>query len=239
MQAVTYATGVILLDVGLGNVGSVVNVLKHIAPQLPITVAPHADAAAAASYSHVILPGVGAFDAYLTRLYERGFNNVINTSCVENTKPLLGICLGMHALANTSDEVPPSSQQTGMGLITGHIAKIIPDTNQRLPHVGWNSVFASTRPQHPLLANLPDHTDFYYTHSYTAHPQNSGHVLATTPYSTNHRLTAIMGANNIVGTQFHPEKSGPAGMQLLTNFLNWDSTFTADAAKAEPMEASC
>lgn len=234
---VTYATGVVILDVGVGNVGSVVNVLRHLAPQLTVTVAPHADAANTTAFSHIILPGVGAFEPYLTRLYDRGFDAVIREHCIDNAKPLLGICLGMHALTNTSEEVANTTDTQGLGLIPGHVKKIQPAENQRLPHVGWNSV--SQTVSHPVFSNIPNNADVYYTHSYGVHTQQPEHTLATTPYGNNNALTAVIGQNNIIATQCHPEKSSTVGMQLLTNFLNWDGVFHEVSQTTSEATAPC
>ena len=160
-----------------------------------------------AQYSKIILPGVGAFDHFMQRLRDRGFVTPILHHVENHNNILLGICVGMHALCTFGEENVSTS---GLDLISGHVKKIEISNNLRLPHVGWNDVQFVKR----SLAE----SSYYFTHSFSVHLENTENLLATTQYGT--QITAGIQKGNIIGVQFHPEKSGASGSRFLADIMN-------------------
>jgi imidazole glycerol-phosphate synthase subunit HisH len=161
----------------------------------------------------LILPGVGAFGVAMENLKSHGMDQAIREQ-VASGIPMLGICLGMQLLASRSTE---GGSHTGLDLIPGDVV-LLNDRggNDRVPHIGWNSV-RSEQGDDPLLAGLAPETDFYFVHSYHVACKENGHAIASTPYCGG--FTSVIRRDNVAGTQFHPEKSQRAGFHLLTNFL--------------------
>src|SRR4051812_2037019 len=159
------------------------------------------------SADKIILPGVGAFGDAMVELNKRGLAKVIIEEAIAG-KPLLGICLGMQLLFTSSDE---HGYYSGLNLLAGHVEKLQVDLP--IPHMGWN--WLKFRHPHPLLGSLEE-GHVYFVHSYYVKAKNNEDVIATTDY--NDEITAIVARNNIIGMQFHPEKSGPLGIQLLHQF---------------------
>lgn len=127
-------------------------------------------------------------------------------------RPLLGICLGMQVLLETGTE---GGSEPGLGLLPGEVRRLVAP-GRKIPHVGWNSVLY-VGPPSPLMAGIPDRSHFYFVHSYGAFPDDPAHWIAATEYGE--RFAAVIGRGAVWGTQFHPEKSGAAGLALLRNFL--------------------
>jgi glutamine amidotransferase len=165
------------------------------------------------NYDRVILPGVGSFAAGMQQLKDEGWDSAI-TQYVKRDVKFLGICLGMQLLFESSSEF---IEEEGLGLLSGNVTQFIPKKHMPVPHMGWNS-FTRNRP-HELLANIKDGIDVYFVHSFYVNPKNDSDVLATTEYGIN--FPSIVLKENILGVQFHPEKSFPAGIQLLRNFNSW------------------
>lgn len=162
----------------------------------------------------VILPGVGAFGDGMQKLDELGFTQALKQFVLVEKKPLLGICLGMQLLAKAGDE---GRFCQGLGFLDFSIEKLTPASDERLPHIGWNSI--SKHSESKLLAGLPDGADFYFVHSYGARIGNSRtSCVATVDYAGG--FAAVVESDNIFGVQFHPEKSYPFGFTVLKNFLN-------------------
>lgn len=162
--------------------------------------------------NHIILPGVGAFAAAVRNLKEHGMDEALCTQARAGT-PILGICLGMQLLASTSSE---GGLTKGLDLIPGTVkllARHAPE--ERIPHVGWNEVNAVAND--PIFRSIPADASFYFVHSYHVAPTDSLCVIGSTPYCG--RFTSAIRKNNVVGVQFHPEKSQRAGFALLKNFL--------------------
>jgi glutamine amidotransferase len=155
----------------------------------------------------LILPGVGAFGDAMRELNQRGLSKIIVEEAIAG-KPLLGICLGMQLLFTGSNE---HGYYSGLNLLSGHVKGI--EVSLPVPHMGWN--WLSFRHPHPLFRSLEE-GHVYFVHSYHVQASNSEDVIATTDYSQD--ITAIVARKNIIGMQFHPEKSGPLGMQLLHQF---------------------
>lgn len=195
-----------IVDVGLGNVGAIVNILKYIGVESFRS----NDPSDLKSCSKVILPGVGSFDAGVRALTKSGFIGPLKILAQHNEVPLLGICLGMQILLDSSEE----GVEKGLGLITGSVCRFNKtDSKMKIPHMGWNYA----RPKR-VCSLTDDKSDsrFYFTHSYHAVCEDHKDVIATTFYG--YDFPSIIQKNNIYGVQFHPEKSHRYGMQLLTEF---------------------
>ena len=203
-----------VVDYGSANLRSVVKALAHVAPEARVVVTD--DPAVVRSASRIILPGVGAFGDCV-----RGFNalpglvDALNDIVVSQGRPFLGICLGMQVMANRSYE---NGACDGLGWIDGEVVPIPVADGLKVPHMGWNEI-AVERPNHPVLAGIDSGSSGYFVHGYKFVPDDEGDILATVDYGD--RMTAIIGRDNMVGVQFHPEKSQAMGLRLLSNFLNW------------------
>ena len=196
-----------IVDYGMGNLGSIRNMLKKIGVDSEIS----ADAARIAAATKLILPGVGAFDAGMEKLEASGLAKVIDERVTGAAVPVLGICLGMQLMARRSDE----GVRPGLGWIDAEALRFEPlDPALKVPHMGWN-VVQPVRPA-ALTESLPDESRFYFVHSYHVRCRRPDDVLLTTPYGGAFHSGFHHG--NIWGVQFHPEKSHKFGMQLLRNF---------------------
>jgi glutamine amidotransferase len=198
-----------VIDTGLCNLGSLTGALES----LGCDPRPVSDSASVASCDSVILPGVGAFALGMRAISQLGLVSAVKDH-VAAGKPLLGICLGMQLLFETGSE---GETTTGLGILPGSVRRMAEAHGLPLPHVGWNDLDI-LRP-HPLFRRLKPGVDFYFTHSYRADaPQ--GLVVATARYSE--VFPAAVGRANVLGVQFHPEKSQKSGLRLLENFAEWD-----------------
>lgn len=198
-----------LVDYGVGNVQALINIYKR----LEISCVLAKSAAELAGASHIILPGVGAFDWAMTRLQASGMREALDDLVKVQHKPVLGICVGMQMMARGSDE----GQLPGLGWFDAHVrrfdeAKFTSRTH--LPHMGWNDV-EPVRTE-GLLRELGNDAHFYFLHSYYFAPNDSTDVLATTMYGE--RFASAVQRGKVFGAQFHPEKSHGWGIQLLKNF---------------------
>lgn len=208
---------VLVVDAGLGNIGSVVAALERQACVVQrLSDPPGPDATA--GFSHAVLPGVGSFTAGMEALRRRGWADWLLQQWCPSGRPLLGICLGMQLLASRGSEGAASvdAATTGLDLIPGTVERIHPDGELPLPHVGWNAVDWQASAA-PLAKGLPPGGDFYFVHSYAFTAADSAHALASTDYGG--MFTAVVGRGACYGVQFHPEKSQRLGRQLLSNFL--------------------
>ena len=196
---------VCILDYGSGNVRSVFNLVSTIA-----AAAISNDPAEIRNATHLILPGVGAFGAAMSRIRARIPMDVVSRTVGEG-KPFLGICVGLQVLADKGFEF---GEHDGLGWIGGTVTRL--ETGDLpLPHVGWNSIV--THRDSPLLQSFRADEDFYFVHSFAVRPRDAGDIVATTEYGE--RFPCIMSRGNVHGVQFHPEKSQRAGRRLLQNFL--------------------
>jgi glutamine amidotransferase len=198
-------TGVCVVDYGAGNLRSLRTGLERAGADVTVT----DDAGRIAASERVLVPGVGAAGAAMAALERRGLVSAIRDAAAAGAY-VFGICLGLQLLFESSDEdgVPC------LGLLPGRAVAM--DFAGRLPHMGWNDV----RPQvdHPLAHALP--AVCYFAHSYAVEPASAGAVLGTTEID-GRPFASVAGAGRVAGTQFHPEKSGPAGRELLRAFLRW------------------
>lgn len=198
-----------ILDLDMGNLGSVCNAIYNLGyDHIIIDQNRHLD-----DISHIILPGVGHFHEAQLRIKQKKIDLLLK-AFIKQDKPFLGICLGMQILLSKGAE--GGIITAGLDYISGH-ADSFNDQNIRIPHVGWNEVDFSI--EHPVFYNIKPKRDFYFTHSYRAYCPKEN-IYATTPY--NKAFPSIIGKDNVIGCQFHPEKSQKNGLKLLENFCEWD-----------------
>lgn len=160
----------------------------------------------------LVLPGDGAFDPAMQHLHSRDLVQPIRAAIAAG-KPFLGICLGLQLLFDASDE----GQSAGLGIIPGQIRRFRPEPGITIPHMGWNQL-TLTQPNHPLWRNLHTGDWVYFVHSFYAEPEETAVVAATTTHGTQ-TVTAAIARDNIMAMQYHPEKSAPAGLVMLENFV--------------------
>jgi glutamine amidotransferase len=203
-----------VIDYGVGNLGSVLRVLEELRVA-PVLVNRATDMHAT---DCLILPGVGNFADCARLLDDGGWTTALRDEVQGYQRPLLGVCVGMQLLADSSTEGAADGQDTpGLGFIPGQVRHLRSfGCTQRVPHVGWNGI-TRTRTDDHLFDDIPDGTDFYFVHSYAFAPQDAGDVLAITDYGV--PVTAAVRRGHVWGTQFHPEKSSRAGFRLLKNFI--------------------
>jgi len=198
-----------IVDYGVGNLGSILNMLKKVGAKAQTS----SDPAVLRRAEKLILPGVGAFDAGMKKLNETGLVPVLNELVLEKKVPVLGLCLGMQLMTKRSEE----GSEAGLGWIDAQTVrfKFGPENaHLKVPHMGWNTLDIC-RP-HPLVADLAPESRFYFVHSYHIVCADGTDVVANTDYG--YPLAAVIDRGNIMGAQFHPEKSHKFGMQLLRNF---------------------
>ena len=209
---------VAIIDYGSGNLHSAKKALERAAQEAGtgqrILVTSNADEVASAE--RILLPGVGAFGDCMKGLTSiPGMVHVLTEMVLNRGVPFLGICVGMQMLATTGRE---HGAHKGLGWIEGEVVPIAPsDPKLKIPHMGWNAL-SQTRP-HALLDDLLDRAHTYFVHSFGFKPKDERHLLATTDYAG--AISAVIGRDNIAGTQFHPEKSQAVGIAFLGRFLKW------------------
>lgn len=197
-----------IIDYGLGNLGSIQNMLRVLDEKSIIS----SEIDNLEKCDRYILPGVGAFDSGMSKLHESGLDNFIKHKAVEEKKTILGICLGMQLLGRKSEE----GSLPGLGLIPfDNIRFRLEDSNLRVPHMGWDIV--EFKQPNPLLKNLQGTQRYYFVHSYHALCDSKDNILMTCDYG--YEFAAAVVKDNIMGVQFHPEKSHDFGMALLNNFV--------------------
>ena len=206
-----------VVDYGMGNRRSVVKALEHVGADVSLT----SELSSIADADGLVVPGVGAFGAAMSNLRAAGLDEAI-TDAAGRDVPVLGICLGMQLLFERSNELGAND---GLGLIGGEVTRLV-SGSLRIPHIGWNEVSFERRS--PLTAGLPQAgTAFYHVHSFAVRPRDPADVLGSTEYGE--RFATIVASGNVLGTQFHPEKSSIHGLALLRNFVG-----LCDGASREP-----
>ncbi|MEX0623156.1 MAG: imidazole glycerol phosphate synthase subunit HisH [Saccharospirillum sp.] len=206
-----------IIDYGMGNLHSVAKALEHVAPNTQIEVT--SDKHRIAEADHILLPGVGAIRDCMAEIRRQGVDTVV-AEAVNSGKPFLGICVGMQALMAHSHE---NNGVDCLGHFDGEVRRFSTTaTDERglalkVPHMGWNTV--DLQIDHPLLHGINSGDRFYFVHSYyvEAHPE---YTAASCTYDAT--FAAMIYRDNLFATQFHPEKSFPAGLTLLKNFVDWD-----------------
>lgn len=210
-----------IIDYGSGNLRSAAKALERAAADLgrELTVSVTGDARLVAQADRVVLPGVGAFGQCATALRSiAGMEAALQQAVIEGGRPFLGICVGMQLMARRGLE---HGLHQGLGWVPGDVVRLSPsDPRLKVPHMGWNKVaFTEAGRAHPVLARLENDGFAYFVHSYHLEPEEPAHVLARTDYGG--PVTAVVGRDNLLGTQFHPEKSQDYGLALLRAFLEW------------------
>ena len=201
---------VTVVDYGMGNLKSLHRALNEVGGDVIIS----NDVRDIVSAQRVIIPGVGSYADGAKNLKAWGLVDVIRKASLENERPVLGICLGMQLLSSKGYE---GGTTEGIGIIPGEVRRLEPTSSEeRIPHMGWNDV--NLMGNNELFSGIPNHSDFYFVHSYCLTPANSSHIVGTTEYCG--RIVTVVRNGNTWGVQFHPEKSGPLGYRLLRNFLN-------------------
>lgn len=204
----------LIIDYGAGNVESVTNALRVIGGNEEILISNKISDIRSAH--HLILPGVGAFGDCMAGLKSiEGLLVEIRKQVLVEKKPFLGICVGMQVLASVGYE---NGEYQGLGFINGKVEKITAQAGLKIPHMGWNEIMLKEA-EHPVLKDIKNGEHFYFANSYHLICQNEHNVLAQVEYGT--KMSVVVAKDNIFGAQFHPEKSGEAGLKLLKNFLNW------------------
>lgn len=195
-----------IVDYGMGNLGSIQNMLARIYVRSIVT----SDRYELEKAEFLILPGVGAFDTAIERLRKLGIIDVMNAKVMEEGTPVLGICLGMQLMLDSSEE----GRLPGLGWVPGLVRRLQPpiESGLKVPHMGWNNIMRrSNKAQFDISTNL-EHERFYFVHSYAAHCANPEDALATTTHGE--VFDSVVGRKNILGFQFHPEKSHVFGLNL-------------------------
>jgi len=209
---------VAVIDYGMGNLHSVASALAHVADDSRVVIT--ADPAEVAAADRVVFPGVGAIRDCMGEIRRLGFDQLLREQ-VDSGKPVLGICVGMQALMQHSEE---NQGVDCIGLLPGQVKffgeQLRDEAGEALkvPHMGWNQVSQSI--DHPLWQNIAQDSRFYFVHSFYVQAEDRNLVAATARYGVT--LDAALARNNLFAVQFHPEKSHTAGLQLLKNFLHWD-----------------
>ena len=210
-------TDIVVVDYGMGNLRSVAKALVHVAPERGIVVS--ADPAEIRAASRVVLPGQSAMPDCMRGLADSGLRDVVVEAA--RTRPFLGICLGLQMLFEMSEEGPTP----GLGVLAGEVVKFRPEAmtlpsgnKLKVPHMGWSPVRQTHA--HPLWSRIADESRFYFAHSHHPVPADADLTAGTASYPA--PFTCAIARDNIFATQFHPEKSHRAGLQLLANFVAWE-----------------
>lgn len=203
---------VAVIDYGMGNLHSVRKALQVADPKVEVIVTDKAGIIRSAD--RVVFPGVGAMQDCINALGSRGLDRVITD--IAESKPLLGICLGMQALLDFGEE---NGGTVGLAVISGQVKRFrMTDPALKVPHMGWNEVKQARA--HPLWRDIPDNARFYFVHSYYTSPLMPEDIVGQTQYGVT--FASALARGSVFGVQFHPEKSQKHGLQLLKNFLSWD-----------------
>lgn len=205
-----------VVDYGMGNLRSVAKALEHVAPDARVIVSGDPDQIRSAD--RVVLPGQGAMPDCMRHLQESGLTEAVLE--VARSRPLFGVCIGEQMLFDWSAE----GDTPGLGLFAGKVVRFSPEAMQqadgsrlKVPHMGWNRVDAVR--DHPVWAGIAPGARFYFVHSYFAMPDDPRDILAVADYGG--RFTCAIARDNIIATQFHPEKSAADGLRLYRNFVHW------------------
>jgi glutamine amidotransferase len=208
---------IIVVDYGMGNLRSVAQALRHVAPEADVRIS--GEVAELRSADRIVLPGQGAMPDCMRCLRESGLQEALLDA--SRSKPLLGVCVGEQMLFDWSEE----GDTPGLGLLPGTVKRFdlsgaLQEDGSRfkVPQMGWNRVRQTV--SHPIWDGIADDSYFYFVHSYYAVPVESAHTYGETDYGN--AFSCVVGRDNIFATQFHPEKSAAAGLQLYKNFAHWN-----------------
>ena len=196
-----------IVDYGMGNLRSMANALEEVGARPEMVT----DPATLDSYDKLVLPGVGAFGRAMANLSARGMDRAL-TEYARSGRPVLGVCLGMQLMAEASEE---SESVAGLGWVPGRVVAFQPKEGVKVPHMGWNSL--QIVQDHPAIRGIEDGSDAYFVHSYHFVCADERNVVANSEHGV--PFTAILAHDNLVGMQFHPEKSQAVGLTLIGNFV--------------------
>ncbi len=199
-----------IIDYGAGNLQSVKKACDFIGAQSVITDNPETINAC----DKILLPGVGSFGDAMDSMTKKGLIETVNQNALSG-KPFLGICLGLQLLFEESEESPGVK---GLGIFKGKIKKFSPDMGFKIPHIGWNSL--EIKQKNTLFKDIPENSYVYFVHSYYLHAEDENEIATVTNYGID--FHSAVGKDNIFATQFHPEKSGDVGLQILRNFASME-----------------
>ncbi len=200
-----------VVDYGMGNLHSVRLAFEAVGESVTVT----SDPADLRRAERIVLPGVGAFGECVKNLRGSALYASLEEEVQKKGKPLLGICLGMQILATEGEEL---GKHTGLGWVPGRVRRLTAgERGMRVPHIGWNG--AARMREHPVFADMKADSTFYYVHSYAFEPSSESHAAATCDYGG--AFVCALAKDNIVATQFHPEKSQRDGFAILANFARW------------------
>ncbi len=209
---------VVIIDYGSGNLRSAAKAFARAVGEAGLSgsVVVTRDPKDLATASHVVLPGVGAFaDCFRGLASLPGMVEALEAAVIHDGRPFLGICVGMQMMATIGRE---HGDHPGLDWIAGEVTPLQPHDALKVPQMGWNALDVSAT-EHPFFVDVPSGAHAYFVHSYSFQAVDPGHVLATVDYGG--PITAVIGRDNLLGTQFHPEKSQAVGLRLITNFLRW------------------
>lgn len=197
---------IVIIDYGAGNLRSVSRAVVHVGFEPSVTADPHdlRDAHA------VIMPGVGAAADTMRNLREHEMVEPVR-EYIASGRPFFGVCMGQQALLSVSEE---GGEHECLGIIEGRVRRL--PAGKKVPHMGWNQV--RQKSSHPIFHEIPDDSYFYFVHSYAPHPDDESVVIGETEYGGT--FASVLARDNVVATQFHPEKSAQAGLQMYKNFLS-------------------
>ena len=198
----------VIVDYGIGNLGSLLNMCKYIGVEAMVS----GDAKVIVEASHLILPGVGAFDHGMKSLNDSGLSDVLTRCALDKKTPILGICLGMQLMTNKSEE----GRESGLGWIDAKVSKIPSSHIIKVPHMGWSRLEISQKSI--MFSNLTQDSRYYFVHSYCVSCNDREDSVARVHYGID--FDVAFEKNNIFGVQFHPEKSHQFGMELIKNFAS-------------------
>jgi glutamine amidotransferase len=208
---------IVVVDYGMGNLRSVAQALRHVAPEADVRIS--GEAADIRAADRVVLPGQGAMPDCMRSLRESGVQEALLEAA--RSKPLFGVCVGEQMLFDWSDE----GDTPGLGLLPGKVVRFALDgqvqddgSRFKVPQMGWNRVHQKAA--HPLWDGVADNAYFYFVHSFYAVPAIAAHTVGETEYGS--AFSCAVARDNIFATQFHPEKSASAGLQLYRNFVSWN-----------------
>ena len=196
---------IVVIDYGAGNLRSVSRAVAHCGHEPVVTADPHEVATA----DGLIVPGVGAAADTMRNLREHGMVEPIR-DFIASGRPFFGVCMGQQALLSVSEE---GGEHECLGIIEGRVRRL--PGGQKVPHMGWNQV--RQRTEHAIFEDIPDETNFYFVHSYYPDPADPDVIIGETEYGVT--FASVLARDNVVATQFHPEKSGEMGLRMYANFL--------------------
>ncbi|WP_332853873.1 imidazole glycerol phosphate synthase subunit HisH [Duganella sp. S19_KUP01_CR8] len=208
---------IVVVDYGMGNLRSVAQALRAVAPEANVLIS--GEVADIESADRIVLPGQGAMPDCMRSLRESGVQEALLVAA--KTKPLMGVCIGEQMLFDVSEE----GDAAGLGLLPGKVVRFQLDgqvqedgSRFKVPQMGWNQVHQNA--SHPMWQDIADNSYFYFVHSYFAQPERTEHTVGQTVYGA--AFSCAVARDNIFATQFHPEKSAAAGLQLYKNFVHWN-----------------